>query len=97
MILLSDGVANRPYNETYAKEYARSQAEIAAGVIIYTIGLGDPSYFDEELLKEIQTNGYYYAPSAEDLTDIYLAIAEDLLFIVKYEIVVLTLTLVKAR
>ena len=99
MILLSGGVANRPYNETYAREYALSQAEIAEGlgVTIYTIGLGDPSRLDEGLLKEIQTNGYYHAPSAEDLMDIYKAIAEDLLFAVKYDIVIIKLTLVKAK
>ena len=104
MILLSGGVANRPLyngneNETYAREYALSQAEIAAGlgVVIYTIGLGDPRYLDEGLLKEIQTNGYYPAPSPEDLMDIYTAIAEDLLFAVKYDIVIIKLTLVKAK
>ncbi|MCD6529293.1 VWA domain-containing protein, partial [Candidatus Bathyarchaeota archaeon] len=42
MILLSDGKANRPYNETYAREYALSQAEAARnlGIRSYTIGLG---------------------------------------------------------
>jgi len=109
IILVSDGMANRPCPHDpvcdpyvgcpYAREYTRNETQIASGmgVAIYTIGLGsNTSSFDEGLLKEIQTNGYYYAPSAGDLTDIYMAIAQDLLFTVKYEIVVLTLILVKA-
>jgi len=82
-----------------AQEYARNESKEVSdrGVLIYTIGLGAETYrFDAELLEEIQTNGYYYAPSAEDLRDIYLAIAEDLLFEVRYDFIVITLTLVKA-
>jgi len=107
MIFLTDGMANRPchhspqHNEScsYAQEYARNETEKAQdrGILIYTIGLGaDTSRLDEGLLKEMQTNGYYYAPSAEDLMDVYTAIAQDLLFAVKYDIVLMTLTLVKA-
>jgi len=108
MILLTDGVANRPcphspqhVEETcpYAREYALNESGKAEdhSILIYTIGLGaNARDFDEDLLKEMQTNGYYYAPSAKDLMNIYMAIAQDLLFAVKYEIVVLTLTLVKA-
>jgi len=108
MILLTDGVANRPCphdpqhsDQTcpYAMEYALNESKKAEdrGILIYTIGLGANSRdFDEDLLKQMQTNGYYYTPSAEKLTDIYMAIAQDLLFAVKYEIVIIKLTLVKA-
>jgi len=99
MILLSDGKTNRPTPESYAREYALNQSEKAAeiGIATYSIGLGaDSSSFDEELLKQIATKGYYYAPSAEDLEDIYTAIARDLLFRVKYDIIILQLTLVRS-
>ena len=104
-ILLTDGVANRSCNhrpqhsgETcpYAKDYAFKQAQIAKenNIRLYSIGLGaDTKAFNEDLLKDIQTNGYYYAPSAEDLQDIYLAIAQDLLLEIKYEIVIINLHL----
>lgn len=95
VILLSDGKANRPNNEEYAREYALQQSEIAQnmGVWMYTIGLGDKDDIDEGLLKEIQTHGYFYAPSAEDLEDIYQAIAEDLIFEVRYDVVLIEITL----
>jgi len=87
-----------------AQQYARNESERVKyrGVIIYTIGLGaETTDFDEQLLIEIQTDeirtdGYYYAPLSEELTDIYRAIAEDLLLDVRYDFVVITLTLVKA-
>lgn len=97
-ILLSDGDANRPYNETYAREYALEQAAIARemGIRSYTIGLGaNTESFDEDLLRHIASETYYYAPSAEDLTDIYLMIAEDLMFEVRYDVVIIQLTLIR--
>jgi len=97
MILLSDGKANRPSPEAYAREYALNQSQIAQnmGVWIYTIGLGAKDDIDEALLKDIQTDGYFYAPSAKDLGDIYQAIAEDLIFEVKYDVVYIQITLMK--
>lgn len=97
MILLSDGKANRPEPEAYAREYALNQSQIAQnmGVWIYTVGLGAKDDIDEALLKDIQTDGYFYAPSAEDLDDIYQAIAEDLIFEVKYDVVYIQITLMK--
>ena len=97
MILLSDGKANRPIDEEYAREYALNKSKIAQemGIRIYTIGLGAKEDLDEELLKEIQTEGYYYSPSAEDLEKIYKAIAEDLIYEVEHDIVVIKVTLVK--
>ncbi len=110
VIFVSDGVANRPCPHypmhtgdepcPVAQQYARNESKKLSDndVLIYTIGLGAETWrFDEQLLKDIQTSGYYYAPSGKDLMDIYMAIAQDLLFAVKYEIVVLTLTLVKAE
>lgn len=101
IILLSDGKANRPPPEEYAREYALSQAEnsSAMGIRVYTIGLGAKSDIDEPLLKEIATNGgkYYYAPSASDLTDIYTTIAQDLMFSVEYNVLIIELTIMKAR
>jgi len=97
-ILLSDGKANRPLPESYAREYAISESENSAelGIATYSIGLGaNTESFDEELLKQIATEGYYYAPSAEVLIDIYTAIAKDLLFTVKYDVVTLQLTLLR--
>ena len=97
MILLSDGRANRPINEEYAREYALNKSRIAQekGIRIYTIGLGAKDDLDEELLREIQTDGYYYSPSAEDLEGIYKAIAEDLIYEVEHDIVVVKVTLLK--
>lgn len=103
MIILSDGVANwwdgnpGPDNEILGCRYAAQKAQIAKdmGIRIYTIGLGAPDYLNETLLKEIQTNGYYFAPSAQDLDSIYQAIAEDLIYSVKYDVILITVTLTK--
>ena len=104
MILLSDGVANRPRNpegqvdEAYAREYAinMSQASQALGVIPYAIGVGaNSSSFDEALLMAIAPEGYFYAPQAGDLEEIYLLIAKDLLFKVSNDIIVIELTLME--
>jgi hypothetical protein len=104
MILLSDGVANRPRNtegdvdEAYARAYAinMSQASQALGVIPYAIGVGaNSSSFDEVLLTSIAPDGYFYAPQAGDLEEIYLLIAKDLLFKVSNDIIVIELTLME--
>jgi Mg-chelatase subunit ChlD len=105
MILLSDGLANYYYNEymqpihdeVMARQYALDQAEIARnlGARIYTIGLGKPGDIDEDLLKQIANDPtrYFHAPTADQLETIYLTIARDLLFQVKYDIIVIQLTL----
>jgi len=78
------------------------------GLRIYTIGLGAKDDIDEPLLKQIaegplpgitwELEGkYYYAPSSEDLEDIYLTIARDLRFSVQYDVIVLVLTLMEPR
>jgi len=110
IIILSDGLVNvdrggNIYDDdddrTPAMNYVREEADVAEdmGIIIYTIGLGEESNnFDEDLLKEIVKNGgnYYYAPSGEDLVQIYEKIALDLFYQVQYEIVKIELTLAKA-
>jgi uncharacterized protein YegL len=100
MILLSDGKANRPQSEDYARNYAIEQAECAKilngkGVRIYTIGLGSPSDLDEDLLKQIafDESKYFHAPTADQLESIYIAISKDILLQVRYDIVIIQLNI----
>jgi len=101
-ILISDGRANIDRNGQYSfpggKQYATEEADRLSGlgVGIYTIGLGNNTAdFDEELLKDIQTEGYYYAPSAQELDRIYELIISDVLYRAKFDIVVLDLTVIR--
>jgi len=80
------------YSPARGRDYALVAAERARSLRIdsYTIGVGDVyrqgtekkqhkwSAFDEDLLKDIQTSGYYHAPSPKDLRDIYRMIAKSL-------------------
>ena len=99
LILLSDGKTNTyngdPDKEELSREYALNQSDIAhsMGIKVYTIGLGDKDDIDEALLQEIKTEEYFYAPSASELDSIYQAIAEDLIFEVKYDILMIDITL----
>jgi Mg-chelatase subunit ChlD len=100
MILLSDGVANRPSPESYARQYAIEQADCAKilmnkGVRIYTIGLGSSSDLDENLLKQIafDESKYFHAPTADQLESIYIAISKDILLQVRYDIVIIQLNI----
>lgn len=69
MIVLTDGKDNYSYNySTLLSETA------AAGITVYTIGLGSGSNIDVSLLKRIaeSTGGeYYHASSASDLAEKY--------------------------
>jgi len=87
MVLLSDGNANRRINdpEGYARYWARAAGD--CGILIYTIGLGDLSEGDpdllvnQELLQTIAytTGGeYYYSPDGTNLGTIYKEIALEL-------------------
>ncbi len=100
MILLSDGMANRPTGVN-ATQYALDKAALAAslGIRLYSIGLGAKTAIDEELLKEVVSNGgsYYYAPSSDDLMDIYGRIFQDLAFHVSWDVVVIDLSLMRPR
>jgi Mg-chelatase subunit ChlD len=94
-IVISDGVpnvdANGNIDDQLGQQYAQQEADYLAGlgVNIYAIGLGSSNSFNETLLRSIQTQGYYYAPSAQQLQDIY-----DLI-ISNFDIVVLTLTVMR--
>jgi hypothetical protein len=99
MILLSDGKTNTYMGENnkeeLSREYAQNQSAIShgMGIRIYTIGLGDKEDIDENLLKEIKTEEYFYAPSASKLGEIYQKIAQDLIYEVKYDILRIEITL----
>jgi len=74
IILLTDGIANRPLSvlnpETYAEEKATESA--AQNIKIFTVGLGNG--VNETMLKKIaSTTGaeYYYAPASAELENIY--------------------------
>jgi hypothetical protein len=103
MILLSDGKANwwdghsGSEDEVQGARYALEKANVAKdmGVRIYTIGLGASDYLNETLLREIQTDGYFFSPSAQDLDRIYQTISEDLIYEVKYDVVLITITVVR--
>jgi len=96
----------------YALDRARDAYVIgsAQNLRIYTIGLGAKDDINEVLLEQIAEGPlqgipsnftlegqYYYAPSAEELSDIYLTIAKDLMFDVQYDVVVIELTLIQPR
>jgi DNA-binding XRE family transcriptional regulator len=99
IILLSDGKTNTyegdPSEPELSREYALNQSELAhdMGIKVYTIGLGDKEDIDESLLQEIKTEEYFYAPSASELDSIYQAIAEDLIYEVKYDVLMIDITL----
>ncbi|MBN2016328.1 DUF11 domain-containing protein [Candidatus Dojkabacteria bacterium] len=81
MIIFTDGRANRPQDTTYAPQYALSQATLAkeAGIRIISIAYG--SYSDTSLMQQIASPGsgnYYFAPTGQDMVNIYAAISEDL-------------------
>ena len=99
------------FNATqYALNMSRDAYVVGSpqGLRIYTIGLGAKDDIDEVLLEKIAEGPlqgiqftlegkYYYAPSAEELSDIYLTIAKDLMFAVQYDVVVIELTLIQPR
>jgi hypothetical protein len=99
IVLLSDGKTNT-YNgqsgrEELSREYALNQSQEShdMGIKVYTIGLGNKEDIDEVLLQDIKTEKYFYAPSASELDEIYQAIAEDLIYEVKYDILMIDITL----
>ncbi len=79
MILLTDGMANKPAGPGYGEyaadvAYALAKADAAAtaGIKIFTIGLG--SDINATMLQQIanKTGGtYYFAPTASDLDEIF--------------------------
>lgn len=72
LILLTDG---RPHGTTAAAVLNKAAAAKAAGIVIYTIGLG--ADVDGGLLRAVATSPihYYQAPTTADLNQIYQQIA----------------------
>ncbi len=80
IVLLTDGVANRPVEEgnpNYPEDSARIVARdlAAQGTSLFTIGLG--SDLNISFLREIASSSqeFYLAPTAEELDSIYRSIA----------------------
>lgn len=92
IILLTDGKDTEP-------SLAIAQADIAksGGARIYTIGLGEKMDIYESLLKQLNSSdgAYFYAPSGRDLETIYNVIGKELTMMVKYDIVLVRITLMK--
>jgi Mg-chelatase subunit ChlD len=103
MVILTDGKANwwdgnsGWQDERRAAEYAIEKADVAKsmGIKIFTIGLGAPDYLNETLLETIQTDGYFKAPSAQDLDTIYQTIADRIMSEVKYDTILIQVTVMK--
>lgn len=87
MVLMTDGIANRPGSTSQAKQYALDQAQLTAneGIPIITISLGAGA--DTNLMQQIAdiTEGIHFnvpggsgvAQYEEQLTDTFRAIADD--------------------
>ncbi|MCG8585217.1 MAG: VWA domain-containing protein [Pirellulales bacterium] len=87
IVLMTDGIANRPNNTTYAKQYAKDQAELTANarIPIATISLGANA--DKTLMDDIATatagihfnvpGGQSVDDYEEDLKDAFREIAAD--------------------
>jgi len=83
IVMLTDGVANRPElagDAKYPETYANSLAQDAKnnGIGIFTIGLGKDLHID--FLKQVASSSddFYLAPSTRDLSGIYKQIATKL-------------------
>lgn len=74
LILLSDGQHNFPGTGPVAQA---NEAKLQ-GIRIITIGLGRNA--DQQTLRDMasQTSDYYFAPTADDLEDVYLEIADNI-------------------
>lgn len=80
IVLLTDGVANRPedpVNRNYPEQYALEKAEEAkrSGIEIYTIGLGDEINEDFLIRLASTPDNYFKATTSGDLRAIYENIA----------------------
>lgn len=88
MILLTDGMANKPAGPGYGEftadvTYAENQATAAAalGYKIFTIGLGNDGEINETMLQNIANSTgatYYHSASQNDLEIIYHSIANQI-------------------
>jgi Mg-chelatase subunit ChlD len=82
LVLLTDGLPNRvptpaPSGSQEDTVLAAAGRVKAAGVRLYTVGLGEPTDIDARLLSAMasQPELYYYAPDAEDVARIYGQVA----------------------
>ena len=87
ILLMTDGIANRPSDTTTARAYVRSQAQLAADsrLPIVTVSLGAGA--DTALMQEVadMTSGVHFnipggqtvAEYEEDLKDVFRAVAAD--------------------
>jgi Mg-chelatase subunit ChlD len=77
-ILLTDGLATAPGEDPEAFALQEADALKAAGVHVFTIGLGERA--NETFLRSIASTDaqYYKAPSRRDLDSIYLSITKDI-------------------
>ena len=82
MILLTDGLPNRvptpvPSGSQEETVEQAAAAAKAAGLRVFTVGLGEPDDVLRPLLERCASDRsmYYYAPDGEDLVAIYRAIA----------------------
>jgi len=78
IVLLTDGIANRPVPTNTAGQRALTEAQIAASkaISIFTIGFGQDA--DHDFLQDIARaggGGYYFAPSGDELHTAYMSIA----------------------
>jgi Mg-chelatase subunit ChlD len=74
IILLTDGMNNAGI---HAPEESAERAK-RLGISVFTLGFGEKNDIDEDALKEVAsiTGGrYYYAPSPEDLHNIYVSLS----------------------
>jgi Mg-chelatase subunit ChlD len=85
LVLLTDGLPNRvPTPEPFGGQEDTVLAEAArakdAGVLVYTIGLGQPGDVREWMLADAasEPSMYYHAPDGEDLAEIYRRILKRL-------------------
>jgi Mg-chelatase subunit ChlD len=85
LVLLTDGLPNRvptpaPSGSQENTVLAAAARVKAAGVRLYTVGLGEPTDIDARLLSAMasQPEMYYYAPDAEDVAHIYAQVATTL-------------------
>jgi len=77
MIVLTDGQANPEPASTAVRRAAEAKA---AGITVFTIGIGAEAQLDVEALRGMASEaGYFYrAPDAEDLAAIYRRVAVEL-------------------
>lgn len=87
IVLMTDGIANRPYNESYARSYALQEAYKAAEAHIPIVTVSFGAEADKNLMQQIAdiTGGIHFnvpggsnvAQYEEELKDVFRKIADD--------------------